>query len=132
MTTQNIDRYLSLVTGIENQGPRTIYHVGERFTVEATSCKHHLSDKRDLMNLWKKAGYIPAVLPSHISITTCYTDEEGNCLDRYNVTHTDSEDGKRRVINFDFLREATPENERELVAHCIRMMLDGSAAQHSA
>lgn len=32
-----------------------------------------------------------------------------------------AEDGRRRVINFDYLREWTQDNINELVAECIRM-----------
>ncbi len=118
---------LSLITSTEKQGTRTLYHVGSRFTVEAMTVEHDLSRARDLMNIWKKAGYISKALPSHIAIYTYYTDNDGNCWGYYNITVKRSEDGKRRVIDFDYLREATPENEFELVAECIRLAVRAKA-----
>lgn len=122
MTKQTINKYFQFVTKIEDVADtRTMYHIGDRFIVEVTRCTCDNSNPRSIMNIWKNFGYISAVLPSHLSVRTYYTDDAGNCWGRYNITEKDSEDGKRRVINFDYLREATPENEMELVAECIRM-----------
>lgn len=119
--------YLDLVTSIEKQGTRTLYHIGKNFIVEASRCECDLKSPRALMNIWKKRGYIAEALPSHIVIDTYYTDKEGNCWGLYNITEKNSEDGKRRVLNFDYLREATPENELELVAECIRLAAEAGA-----
>ena len=64
MNRQTINNYLSLVTSIEQQGTRTIYHLGDRFCVEVRKCCVNLKDKNNVMRLWKKAGYISEVLPS--------------------------------------------------------------------
>ena len=129
MTEATKKSLLSLITSTERQGMRTLYHVGSRFTVEATTVEHDLSSARDLMNIWKKAGYISKALPSHIAIDTYYTDNDGNCWGYYNITVKPSDDGKRRVIDFDYLREATPENELELVAECIRLAVEDNALE---
>ncbi len=121
MNKQTINNYLSLVTSIEQKGTRTIYHVSDRFCVEVRKCCVNLKDKNNVMRLWKKAGYISEVLPSFLSVETFFTDASGNCWGWYNVTEKRSSDGKRRVIDFDYLREATEDNEKELVAECIRM-----------
>ena len=126
--TENTDNgaYLDLITSTEKQGTRTLYHIGDRFTIEAMTVTHDLNNAHDLMNLWQKHGYITEKLTSHISIETYYTDEAG-CWGKYNITEKTSDDGKRRVINFDYLREATPENELELVAECIKLAVEDNA-----
>lgn len=125
MTANTVKKYMQYVTEIEERagGRRRFYYVGDRFLVEVSICEHDPASPSDLMNVWKKHGYITAVLPSHLSVSTYYTDEAGNCWGRYNITEKTSEDGKRRVVNFDYLKEATPENERELVAECIRLYI---------
>lgn len=124
--------YMALVTSTETRGSRTLYHIGNRFTVETVKVDADLKSKNSLMNLWKKAGMIKKTLPSYICISTFYTDECGRCWGRYNVTEKRSDDGRRMVINFDYLREATPENERELVAECIRLMVEATGYQPEA
>lgn len=122
MNKQTVSKYMSFVTNIEDRAAgRRLYHVGDRFIVEVATCEHDLFNCHDLMNIWKKAGYISTALPSHLHVDTYFTDIEGHCWGYYNVTVKPSEDGTRHVINFDYLREATPENEQELVAECIRM-----------
>jgi hypothetical protein len=114
--------YMQFVTSIEPQGDyRTFYNVGERFSVEVSRCFPDLSDKHSTMNIWKKAGFIEKVLPSYLVVNTYYTDIDGNCWGYYNITTKPSEDGKREVIDFDYLLEATQENECYLVAQCIRL-----------
>lgn len=128
MTKATQKKYLARVTDIEPiaGSKRTYYHVGESFLVEVTRCEHDLKDKNCLMRLWKKYGYISEVLPSYIAIDTYYRDADG-CHGLYNITEKDSDDGKRREINFDYLREATDENELELVAECIRLAVRAGA-----
>lgn len=124
--------YMALVTSTETQGTRTLYHIGSRFIVETVKVEADLKRKNSLMNLWKKAGVIKKTLPSYISISTYYTDECGVCFSRYNVTAKPRDDGRGMVINFDYLREATPENERELVAECIRLMVEATGYKPAA
>lgn len=122
MTQKTIEKYMQLVTKTENPADtRTLYHVGDNFIVEATRVTADLSRKNSLMNIWKESGYIHESLPSYIVISTYYTDGDGNCWGWYNVTEKLSEDKKRHVIDFDYLLEATEENERQLVTECIRM-----------
>lgn len=122
MTKQTINKYFQFVTKIEDVADtRTMYHIGDRFIVEVTRCTCDNVNPRSIMNIWKKAGYIPVVLPSYLVVNTYFTDISGNCWGWYNVTEKPSKDGKRRVIDFDYLLEATPENEKRLVAECIRM-----------
>ena len=129
MTKATQKKYLARITGTEKRGSRgqiTLYYIGENFTVEALRCEPDLSNAHSLVNLWKKAGYIPEVLPSYISIDTFYRNADG-CWGLYNITEKESDDGKRREINFNYLREATDENELELVAECIRLAVKAGA-----
>ena len=73
------------------------------------------------MRVWRKAGFIKTMLPTHIAVETYYYDINGNRWGLYNITEKLSDDGNRRVINFDYLREWTQDNINELVAECIRM-----------
>ena len=127
MTARERERYLDLITSTEKQGTRTLYHVGDRFTVETMTVAHDLKDRHDLMNLWKKGGFIQKALATHIVIDTYYYDDEGNCWGKYNVTVKSSKDGKLRLLDMDYLREATPENELELVAECIKLAVEDNA-----
>lgn len=88
---------------------------------EVTRCDHDLNNPHDNMRVWRKAGFIKTMLPTHIAVETYYYDINGNCWGLYNITEKLSDDGNRRVINFDYLREWTQDNINELVAECIRM-----------
>jgi hypothetical protein len=90
-------------------------------TVEVTRCDHDLNNPHDNMRVCRKAGFIKTMLPTHIAVETYYYDINGNCWGLYNITEKLSDDGNRRVINFDYLREWTQDNINELVAECIRM-----------
>lgn len=123
MTTSTINHYLQFITKIEElaEGTRWFYHIGDNFIIEVTKITHDLKNKKDMMNLWKKHGYISEALSTHISIHTYYTDVNNNCYGYYNIQHKRSEDGKRVVIDFDYIKEFTPDNVNELLAECIRM-----------
>lgn len=120
---QIINHYLQFITGTEvyNGVNQIRYHVGGNFEIVVSKCDHDLNYKHDTMRLWRKAGFIKTMLPTHIAVDTYYYDINGNCWGRYNVTHKLSDDGHRRVINFDYLREWTQDNIDDLVAECIRM-----------
>ena len=115
--------YLKFVTKIEEmaENKRYFYHVGDNFIIEVIKCDHDLTRKNDLMNLWKKAGFISKKLDTHIGIHTYFTDCNNNCYGWYNITEKRSEDGKRNVIDFDYLYEWNEENINKLVAECIRL-----------
>ena len=127
MTNATINKYLSKVDRIEGSDTHKMYYIGPSFIVETSTVSHDLKSRHDLMNIWKKSGAIEKKLPTHISVNTYYTDEAGNCWGRYNITVKESDDRKRLVIDFDYMREATPENGRELVAECIRLAAKAGA-----
>lgn len=123
MTNETIKHYLQLVTKSVNAytGAITFTSLDGNFQIVVHKCEHDLKSKHDLMNLWKKEGFISETLPTHICIDTYYTDCNNNCYGWYNITHKRSEDGKRTVVNFDYLREWNEGNIKELVAECVRM-----------
>lgn len=82
----------------------------ERLVIEVSKIIVNLKDKNELMNLWKKHGFIKNTLPTWWSIETYVHDTEENCFGAYNPTVKRSEDGKRNVINFDWMLEATEGN----------------------
>lgn len=92
---------------------------GERIEVEITKCED--SDfKNSLPKLWKRYGYIDRVLPTYWSIDVCATDDNGT-WGRYNPQIKLSEDGRRQVLNFDWMFEATPENKEKLITEVERL-----------
>lgn len=127
MTAKTVNKYFRLITDTDHQSAtRTIYHVGPRFLVDVVRCQ---AKDTNLMRAWVENGHIPEALPSYISINTHYLDEAGRWWCIYNITT--KRDGARGVIDFDYLREATPENERELVAECIRLFCEGTGYPRS-
>lgn len=98
---------------------RTRYYIGDNFMIEVTKCEHDLEKFHDLMNVWKCAGYIQKPLKTHIYIDTYYTDENGSYHGWYNPTCKLTPDGKRMVIDFDYIKEYNIENIQYLLAKCI-------------
>lgn len=81
---------------------------GESLLVEVSIC--HAEGKNSLPYLWYKEGWTEKEMNDYFCVHTYVTDTEGNCCGRYNVTTKLSEDGKRRVIDFDWIIEPTQEN----------------------
>lgn len=95
---------------------------GEKIQIElvkGTYSGHNYS----LPYLWKKHGYIDRILETYWSITTYATENgrKGTCWRRYNPQTKLSEDGKRQVINFEWMFEATEENRQKLIAEVERL-----------
>lgn len=115
-TTETIRHYLQFVTKITQMAPqRWFIDAGERFTIEIGICEHDLSKSYDLMNLWKKHGFVKEKLKNHVWIETYFTEPDGSCYGRYNITE------KNGKVNFDYVLPFTMENAAQLIAECIRM-----------
>ena len=97
----------------------TWYDMGYGFTVEISITKHDRSYKKDLCNLWLKAGWIPEFYEYTIHANTYYTDKDGRCSGCYDLCKL-SEDGKRVVVDFDWLLPLSDDNIKILVAECNR------------
>lgn len=92
----------------------------ETLVIELVECKNP-GGKNSLPYLWGKHGYTDRVLETYLSIHTYCTDSEGNCYGRYNPQTKLSEDGKRYIINFDWMFENTEENKQRLIDECIHL-----------
>lgn len=86
---------------------------GEEIVVEFVRCTNP-GGNNSLPYLWKKNGFIDRILESWWSIQVYVTDSVGRCRGSYNPTSKLSEDGKRMIINFDWMLEATEENAKKL------------------
>lgn len=93
---------------------------GEKLVIELCKCEDCPS-KNSLSKSWKQHGFIDRVLETYWSIHTYVTDTEGMCYGRYNPQTKLSEDGKRCVINFDWMFEATEENKEKLIDEVYRI-----------
>lgn len=103
----------------QGQNCRTEYDMGNGFVVEISITKHDRSDKNDLCNLWLKAGWIPEFYEYTIHANTFYTDKDGRCSGCYDLCKL-SEDGKRVLVDFDWLLPLSDDNIKILVAECNR------------
>lgn len=110
----------------------TLTPKGERIVVELTKCYNpDPNDKKTIPYLWFKHGYTDKVLDTHWSVQTYVYDPEGGCYGRYNPTaKVETYDVRtceyrqypngRRVIDFDWVFEATEEAARRLFAEIER------------
>lgn len=92
----------------------------ETLLIELSECENP-GGNNSLPVLWKKHGFIDRVLDTYICIHTYVTDSEGRCWGGYNPQTKLSEDGKRNVINFEWMFENTEENKELLINECIRL-----------
>lgn len=87
--------------------------LGEKILVEFSYCENS-GGAHSLPNMWYKNGYIDRVLENYWIISTYATELNGMCRGRYNPQEKKSEDGKRLVIDFEWMLEATEENAAKL------------------
>lgn len=92
---------------------------GETVCVDITACHSDNSYKNSLPNIWYRHGFISYVLPSYWSVDVYVYDERG-CWGRYNPTTKLHENGKRMVLDFDWMLPATNENRDKILAEIIR------------
>lgn len=92
----------------------------ETLTIELSECTNP-GGKNSLPYLWYKAGFTNKILDTYLCIHTYCHDSEGNCYGIYNPQTKRSNDGKRIVINFDWMFENTEENKQKLINESIRL-----------
>ena len=90
----------------------------ETMTIEIVHCENP-GGKNSLPYLWYKNGWTDKVMETYISCHTYVHDSENGCYGGYNVT--EKYDGKRNVINFDWLLEDTEENRKKIIEACIEL-----------
>ena len=94
----------------------------EKIQMELTRCESE-GKAGSLPYLWKKKRYMDRILKNWWCLSTFATEDAGNgtCWGRYNPQEKISEDGKRRVINFEWMFEATEENRKKLIEEVERL-----------
>lgn len=90
----------------------------ERMTIEIVHCTNP-GGKNSLPYAWHNNGWTNKVMKTWIGCNTYVHDSEGNCYGGYNVTEI--YDGKRNVINFDWMLEDTRENMIKIVEACMKL-----------
>ena len=107
-------------------GCRRFYQSDQaNFTVEICECEYDRSPN-SLMTLWVKHGWMRKYIEKTLSVTTYYTDDDGNCFGIYNPqvkTGINEYGNPYPEINFSWMLEATPKNEQRLLNECERLML---------
>lgn len=98
---------------------------GEKAGIEIMYCYEDEATKNNLTKLWYKNGYTKEILPSYICINTYATLDNGMCYVYYNPQEKIAEDGKRRIINFDYIIPITEDNERILIQAVANMANEG-------
>lgn len=84
---------------------------GESIAVELSLCED-FGGKNSLPKEWHRLGYTSEVLSDYWGITVYVTDKDGNCWGRYNPTS--KHNGKRPVIDFEYMMRATRANAFKL------------------
>lgn len=95
--------------------------------IEIKTIKADRESKYDMMSRWVKNGYLPEFIPERLHVDTYFYDENGRCWGYYNPT--EKRGGYGRVLDFDWMLPATPENEARIVAECLRMAAEGVTAK---
>lgn len=100
---------------------------GGELVIEIRTAKANPKSKADLMSMWVKRGRLPEFINEYLVVDTYFYDENGRCWGYYNPT--EKRGGYGRVLDFDWMLPATPENEARIVAECLRMAAEGVTAK---
>lgn len=98
---------------------------GESIIIEISRSVYENENKNSLPNLWKKHGYTTHLYNTALWIDCEVRDKDGNSYRKYEPTSKLSEDKKRYVVNFEWLFEATEENEKKLLNETVRRFMEG-------
>ena len=90
-----------------------------RLLVVLQTMGHDEGNRHDVVNVLLRKGRVDRFMPTTLFVETYYTDDDGNQWGRFNPFIAGWQ------INLSRLCEATPENERALVAECAAMYRDG-------
>jgi hypothetical protein len=92
--------------------------LGERLVIEVNCC-YNVKSQHALPVLWYKNGWTDHLILNYIDVRPYVYNEDGECYDRYSFTKT-SEDGKRRVIDFDWVLDANEANLAKLLTELLK------------
>lgn len=102
---------------------KKVYVTGDGwFQVELSTINHDKHDPSDPMHDWFASGYVSRFMNTSIAIRTCFIDYEGNAYAWFNPLEKPSRSG-RNIIDFEWLLESTPQNEKILLRECERRYL---------
>lgn len=93
---------------------------GEKIIIELCRSFYDNKNKNSLPNLWLKHSYTNHLYNSGLWVNCEVIDKKGNHIRKYEPTTKLSEDKKRLVIDFNWLFEATEENEKKLLKETIK------------
>lgn len=96
----------------------TLNKKGERLVLEVCCC-YNENSPHSLPVLWYKNGWTDRLILNYLNVRPYIYDKDGNCYGRYDFVKL-SADGKRQVIDFDWLFEATTENLEKLIKEILR------------
>ena len=91
---------------------------GERLVIEVNSC-YNVKSPNCLPVLWYKNGWTDRLILNYWSIRHYVYDKDGNCFGKYDFVKK-SWDGRRYVIDFDWVMENTIENLEKIIAESVR------------
>ena len=126
ITRENVFDYVTKTVD-DLTGHETVTSTDGRFQIIASKCTSD-HGPHDVMTIWKKAGYIKNELDTFIAVDAYYTDENNNCVSRYNATVKRDPKTHTSLINFDYLKEWTEENIIDIVIACLNMRENGIEA----
>lgn len=93
---------------------------GGTFEIRISKQEHDLEDKKSMMNLWVRNGYLPRPLPETLSVETLFTkDGDGSRYRICDPTVKNYPTGPE--IDFAWMLPPTPENEKLIVKTAMRM-----------
>ena len=114
---QLIDTWMNEYAGLWRREYRFTNNKGEQVDIWISNSFHDKNYKRDNMNLWVKAGYLPEFIEENLIVDT-YVEADGICLTKYNPTIKPG--GAGYVLDFDWMLPATEENINRILAEIER------------
>lgn len=98
---------------------------GESLCVEIGMGQNYVpNSKHSLPYLWYKNGHTEKILQNWWEVQTYITKEDGMCYRAYDPTIKPSDDGKRFVINFDWMLDATEENFEKILDEILKRFFE--------
>ena len=89
----------------------------EKILIFLTIQTHDLKDKKSLMNIWVKNGWLEKPIEKTLRLELFVYDKKDNCFNKYNpqiIPNTNT-------INFDWMLEATEKNINKLLNEAYRI-----------